>query len=117
MKGRWLSLIFAVGCIILIAAFAIGYANLGDFAHRIGIMQILMGAIGVIVLILAAMSILNNGKSRWTALTQCSIVLLGFSALTFFSIGLLIAPAALIMLVFSIWKLHTVKVQTRESRS
>ena len=36
MKGRGLLLIFAVGCITLFAAFAIGYANegVGEFAHQ-----------------------------------------------------------------------------------
>lgn len=114
MKGRGLLLIFAVGCIILFATFVMGYADeeVGEFAHKIGIMQILTGALGVIVLVLAVMSILNVGKARWTALTRCAILLLGFSALTvswakfsgliFARVGLLMAPAALMMLVFSI---------------
>ena len=109
MKGRGLSLIFAVGCILLFAAFAIGYANWGGLANRIGIVQILMGTLGIAVLTLVAISILNRGKARWTVLTLCAILLLGFSALIIFSVGWLIAPVALIMLVFSIWKLQHIQ--------
>ena len=111
MKSRGLSLIFAVGCLILFAAFAIGYANWGEFSNRIGIMQILMGALGAVVLFLAVMSIPNRGKARWTALILCAILLLGFSALTIFSIGIFMAPVALLLLGFSIWKSRHTKVQ------
>lgn len=112
MKGRRSLLIFAVGCIILFAAFTIGYTNegVGEFANQTGIMQILTGALGVVVLVLAVISILNVGKARWTALIWCAILLLGFSALIFSSVvGRLIAPAALIMLVFSI--MNTLNVE------
>ncbi len=106
MKGRGLLLIFTVGCILLFAAFGIGYANWGDLANRIGIVQILMGTLGVIVLVLVAMSILDGGKARWTALTLCAILLLGFSVLLIFSVGWLIAPVALLLLGFSLWRLR-----------
>lgn len=113
MKGRWRLLIFAVGCIVLFAAFTIGYTNeaVGESAYQTGIMQILTGFLGIMVLVLGAIGILNVGKERWSALSMCAILLLGFSALmvswakfsglVFARIGLLTATAALIMLVFS----------------
>jgi len=113
MTVRGLLLIFAIGCIILFAAFAIGWANWAELPDRTGIMQVLMGSIGVIALFLATMTILNSGKTRWTALTLCAILLLGFSALLIFSVGWLIAPAALVILVFSISKLKTNQSQAK----
>ena len=68
-------------------------------------MQTLMGALAVVVVLLVAMGILSKGKERWTALTLGAILLLGFSALLFFSLGWLIAPVALLLLGFFLWKM------------
>lgn len=97
---------FVAGCAVLLAAFGIGWADWGKLTNQVIVMQALMGVFGVIVVILAAMGILSKGKERWTALTLGAILLLGFSALLFFSLGWLIAPAALLLLGFSLWRLH-----------
>ncbi len=104
MKNRVLALIFVAGCIILIAVFVIGLANWGELTHRDGIVQILLGALGVTALALIGMGILNKGKKRWTDLTLGAILLLGFSV-SFFSVGFFTAPAALFLLGFSLGKL------------
>jgi len=113
MKDRRLALIFTVGCIILLAAFGIGWANWGEFANQIGIMQILMGALGFAVILLVAMGILSRDKERWTALVLVAILALGFSGLTFASIGIIVAPIALLLLGFSLWRL--LRRQTKRS--
>lgn len=97
---------FIVGCATIFAAFGIGWANWGELANRIGIMQILMGVLGVMVVLLVVLGILSRGKERWTSLTLGAILLLGFSALTLFSVGIFVAPVALILLGISLWKLH-----------
>jgi len=58
---------FVVGCAVLLAAFGIGWANWGDLANRIGVVQTLMGALGVVVALLVAMGVLSKGKERWRA--------------------------------------------------
>ena len=98
--------IFTMGCAILLAAFGIGWADWGNLANRTGIVQILVGILGVIVLFLVMSGILGRGKQRWTALSFVAILLLGFSALTFASTGIIVAPVGLLLLVFSIWKLR-----------
>ncbi len=105
MKTRWLVATFAIGCAVLLAAFGVGWADWGELANRIGLMQILMGVLGVMVLLLVGLCILSKGRERWTSLTLGAILLLGFSALLFFSVGWLITPAALLLLGLSIWKL------------
>ena len=97
--------IFAAACAILLAAFGIGWADWGELASRVGIVQALMGALGVMVALLVVMGVLCRGKERWTALALGAILILGFSALTFFSVGWLIAPVPLALLVFSLWGL------------
>ena len=105
MKKLRSAAIFAVGCAMLLAAFGIGWADWGKLANRIGIMQILMGALGFVVVLLVVLGILSTDKDRWTALLFVAILLFGFSALTFASTGIIVAPIGLLMLGFSIWKL------------
>lgn len=97
--------IFAVGCAILFAAFGIGWANWWQLSNRIGVVRALMGALGVMAVLLLVMGILSRDKKRWTALALDAILVLGFSALTLFSVGLLTAPVALALLAFSLWRL------------
>ena len=95
---------FIVGCVILFVAFGIGWADWWKLTNRVGVMQVFMGALGFLVILLAVMGILSKGKERWTALTLSAVLLLGFSALLFFSVGWLIAPVALLLLGFFLLK-------------
>jgi uncharacterized membrane protein len=65
-----------------------------------------MGALVVAVLFLAVMAFLSKGKDKWIAFILVSALLLGFSVLSLFSIGLMVAPLALFLLVFSLLKLR-----------
>ncbi len=105
MKRLGIVVSFVAGCAVLFAAFGIGWADWWKLANRIGVMQALMGTLGVVVALLVVMSVLSRGKERWTALALGAILILWFSALTFFSVGWLIAPAALVLLALSFWRL------------
>ena len=94
-----------MGCAILLVAFGVGWAGWGKLANRTDIVQLLMIALGVIVVFLAILGIMSRSKQRWTALLFVAILLLGFSVLTFASTGIIAAPVGLLLLVFSIWKL------------
>ncbi len=105
MKGLGIVASFVAGCVVLFAACGIGWADWWELANRIGVMQALMGALGVVVALLVMMGVLSRDEERWTALALGAILILGFSALTFFSVGWLMAPAVLVLLVFSFWRL------------
>lgn len=96
---------FILGCAAIVAAFVIGWANWGKLANQEIVMQILMGALVIVVLFLGVMAIPSKGKDRWRALTLDGVLLLGFSALVFFSVGWMAAPFALFLFVFSLLKL------------
>ena len=96
---------FILGCATLVAAFGIGWANWGRLANQEVVTQALMGVLVATVLFLAVMGALSEGKERWKAFVLGAILLLGFSALIFFSLGWLISPVALILLGFSLWRL------------
>ena len=97
---------FIAGCAILVAAFGIGWANWGKLPNQIIVMQTLMGALVVVAVLLVVMGVLSKGKERWEALTLDAILLLGLSALIFFSVGWLIVPVALLLLGFSLRRLR-----------
>ncbi len=64
VKRLGLLVSFAIGCAILVAAFGIGWANWGKLANQEVVMQTLMGALAVVVVLLAAMGVLSKGKER-----------------------------------------------------
>jgi len=78
---------------------------LGKFENQEAIMQILMGALILVVAFLAAVAIISKGKDRWRALTMVGVLLLGLSTLVFFSVGWMAAPFALFLFIFSLLKL------------
>lgn len=100
---RALLVIFAVGCAILVAAFGIGWGKWVEPTYAV--VGFILGAPGAIIALLVAMGIMSRDKLRWTALFLAAIMILGFSALVFFSIGILFAPVGLVLLGISIWKL------------
>ncbi len=105
MKKIAMVVSFIVGCTVLFVAVGIGWADWWELANRIRAMQIFMGALGLFIAFQIAIGILNKSKERWTPLILAAILLLGFSGLAFFSVGWLMAPIALLLLGFSIWKL------------
>ncbi len=106
MKKLGLLISFIIGCAVLFAAFGIGWADWGKLPNQVIIMQTLMGGLAVVVVLLAVMGVLSKGKERWKVFALDAILLLGFSALVFFSVGWLAAPVAVILLVFALGKLR-----------
>jgi hypothetical protein len=53
---------FILGCAAIVAAFVIGWANWGKLANQEIVMQILMGALVIVVLFLGVMAIPSKGK-------------------------------------------------------
>ena len=96
---------FVVGLAILAYGFGIAYAEWWEFAERWALARILLAALGIVVAFLATIGVLGRNRDRWIPMSLTAILLLGFSALTFFSLGVYLAPFALLLLGFSIWKL------------
>lgn len=96
---------FLAGCVLLGIAFGIGWGNWGKLENQETVMQILMASVLVVVVFLAVMAGTSKGRDRWLAMLLDSLLLLGFSALVFFSVGWMATPLALFMLVFSLLKL------------
>ena len=106
MKYRGLWVVFIIGCAILIIAFGLGWAEWGgEFAGNMGIVSVLIGALVFILGFLVASVILIKDRQKWLALALASVLLLGFSAFTIFSVGLVTAPLSFIFLVIALWKL------------
>jgi len=104
MKMRIIVAIFTLACLALITGLILGLARQGEPLY-IKEINILMGISGLVVATLVFMGIFFAGKARWTALAFVATLLLIFSILSIFSVGLFIAPMGLFLLGFSIWKL------------
>lgn len=116
MKSRILVSIFALGVFALITILWLGLASQGKPIYvttteptYVKAVDFLLGALGAVTLALVFMGIFLSGKERWTALALVATLLLLFSILAAFSIGIFIAPLALILLGFSIWKCRHVE--------
>jgi hypothetical protein len=105
VKKLGLVVSFIVGSATLVYAFGIAYAKWWEFAERAVVASSLLGILGVVVVFLATIGVLASGRDRWIPLSLAAILLLGFSALTFFSVGMYVVPVGLLLLGFSIWKL------------
>ena len=97
--------LFAAGVANLLIAFAIFWAGWLDIGHSHFLSRAFMGTMGVLVANMVLWAVAVAGKMRWVAVGLIAFLLLGFSALTIMSIGILIAPFGLILLALSLWKL------------
>ena len=110
MKIRTAVAIFALACFALIAILLLGLMRQGEPIY-ITPVNILLGIAGALFVALVLMGIFLEGKERWKVFTLVAILLILFSALSIFSIGIFIAPVALLLLGFSIWKSRRNKVR------
>ena len=101
-RHKWIA--FIIGCLTLLVTVGIALARQGE-ARYLFATPIILTVFGLMVAFLIFVSVLNREKERWTGLLLVAILLLGFSALSIFSIGLFLAPIALFLLGISIWKL------------
>ena len=101
---RYGMIAFIIGCIAFLTAVGVAIARQGE-ARYLFATPIILTVFGLAVVYLVFISVLNRGRERWIGLLLAGIFLLGFSALSIFSIGLYIAPVALFVLGMSTWKL------------
>ena len=110
MKTRKLMAIFALGVLVLVAIIWLGITSpqiITEPSIYPDVIYFLDGAFGLVTAALVFMSIFLEGKERWTALMLAAILLLLFSILAIFSIGIDIAPVGLLLLGLSLWnRLH-----------
>ncbi|MDD4859007.1 MAG: hypothetical protein PHR56_02225 [Dehalococcoidales bacterium] len=116
MKIRTAIAIFTLACFALIVLLLLGLGRQGEETYvtqpsNINSSYILLGIAGGLFVALVLMGIFLEGKERWKVLTLAAILLILFSALSIFSIGIFLAPIALLLLGFSIWKIRSNKVQ------
>ncbi len=106
-KGIFLIALFAAGSACLVAAFGITWARGLDPAEERfhPVIWILLGGLGASVALTVLWGVFATGQARWLAFSLVAILVLGFSALTIFSVGILVAPLGLLLLGFSLGKL------------
>jgi hypothetical protein len=107
MKTRKLMAIFALGVLILVAIIWRGITGpriITGTSIYPDVTVVLIGAFALVTGALVYLSMSLNGKERWTALMLAAILILLFSILAIFSIGIFIAPVGLLLLGVSLWK-------------
>ncbi len=109
MKKRVLIIAsFTVGLLMLIAAFAIGWLNIGNMAvsEQEFAIWTLVSILAVATIVLAITGITATVKERWLAFTLVAVLILGFSVFLL-DIGLILfAHFGLALLIYSRIKLH-----------
>ncbi len=83
MKKRGLIIAsFTIGLLMLIAAFAIGWLNIGNMtvSEQEFAIWTLVSILAVATIVLTITGITDAGKERWLAFTLVAILILGFSA-------------------------------------
>jgi len=108
MKTRILMAIFTAGVSVLVAIIWLAITSPREITGTSiypDVIVLLDGAFGLVTAALVYLSMFLSGKERWTALMLAAILLLLFSILAIFSIGIFIAPVGLLLLGLSLWKL------------
>ena len=109
MKKRGLIIAsFIVGLLMLIAAFAIGWLNIGNMAvsEQEFAIWTLVSILAVATIVLAITAITDTGKEKWLAFTLVAVLILGFSVFLL-DIGLILfAPLGLALLIYSLIELR-----------
>ena len=112
---------FVGGCVALVAVFVMA-AGGGSFVSGSGtviviaagggpsdfeivVRQLLAAIVAVAVIALVIIGATNSSRERWQAFLLAALLVLGFSALTIFSIGFILAPISLAFLIISIMRL------------
>ncbi len=94
--------VFTIGFLALLIGFGIALNSLQEYQP---IVLALLGVLGLAVILLISIAVTRENE-RWMALLLSGILISGFSAMTIFSIGLLIFPIALLLVCISVWKLR-----------
>ncbi len=103
MKMRIAMAVFALACFALLGILLLALMRQGEPVY-ITPVNVLLGVAGALFVSLVLMGIFFQRRERWNVFLLVAILLILFSALSVFSIGIFIAPVALFLLGFSIWK-------------
>ena len=95
--------LFGLGCALLVTAFALTWTSWWEASPVID--WRLVGGVGACLVLMVVWALLASGRGRWFAFILVSTLLVGFSALTFYSGGILWAPLALVLLAISMSKM------------
>jgi hypothetical protein len=104
MRLRTAFAIFALACLALIAIFLLALLRQGEPIY-ITLINVVFGISGAGFIALVLMGVFLPGGERWKVFVLVAILLLLFSVLTMFSIGIFVAPVALALLGIALWKL------------
>ena len=106
-KSMHLVAFFAVGSACLVAAFGIAWARWLDPAEERydAVIWLLLGGLGASSALMVLLGVFARGQARWLAFSLVATLVVGFGALTIFSVGMLVAPFGLLLLGFSLGKL------------
>src|ERR1039457_5453207 len=105
-RYKWIA--FVIGCLALLSVIGIAIARQGE-ARYLFATRIILTILGLAAAFLLIAGILNADRERWVRLLLFAILLIGFSAIAIFSIGLFIAPIASILFAVASWKLVRLK--------
>ena len=97
---------FVVGFVALVAVIVMavdGGPSVSD--SEIVVRQLLAVIIAVAVIALVIIGVTNSSRKKWLAFLLAALLTLGFSVLTIFSIGFILAPISLAFLIISIMRL------------
>ena len=104
-RGIHLVAFFAAGSACLVAAFGITWARWLNPAEERSVIWILLGGKGASLALMVLWGAFATGQARWLAFGLVALLVMGFSALTIFTVGILVAPLGLLLLGFSLGKL------------
>jgi hypothetical protein len=104
-----LSVLFAEGAACLAGAIAVVLSGWPDPNGEVynPVIFALVGGLALSVLFMLFWGVSATGRWRWTAFVLVAILILGFSALTIFSIGAFTGIVGLLLLGFSLGKLFS----------
>jgi hypothetical protein len=97
---------FTVGCGVLAAILSLALARSFE---RAPVTRLLVWPLLIVLLVaagvLVAASVLAKKKERWAILLLFALLVLGFSVLSIFTVGVFVAPVGLFLLAFSLLQL------------
>ena len=107
--AKVLAALFAAALACLAALFGVTWAKWvqpTDAAYDPLIWELISG-LGAAATLMALWGISRGGRARWLAFSLLATLVLGFSALTILSVGILIAPVGLVLIGFSLARLFS----------
>ena len=97
---------FIVGCGVLVAISTLALG--GSFERAPATLSLVWPLLIVLLIaagVLVAASVLAKKKERWASLLLFALLVLGFSILSIFTVGVFVAPVGLFLLAFSLLQL------------